>query len=182
MERLPRSAVLLTLLDQLRAHGSWCGETHVQKSVYFAQELLAVPLEFDFIFYKYGPFSFELSDELTALQGDGLLRVVVRDPQYGPSLVPGPGSKAFLDRFPRTRGRYSAALRFIAERLGPNNVAELERLATALYVIRQKPDASQDEQAREINRLKPHLSYDDAGAALQRVEGMQAEVKALKSS
>ena len=44
MERLPRSAILLTLVEELHAHGSWCGETHVQKCVYFAQELFKVPL------------------------------------------------------------------------------------------------------------------------------------------
>src|SRR5438105_13237303 len=146
MERLPRSAVLLALLDQLHAHGSWCGETNVQKSVYFVQELLDVPLGFDFVFYKYGPFSFELSDELTALQGDGLLRVVIRDPRYGPSLLPGEAGPSFLERFPRTRARYVPALRFVAERLADKNVTELEKLATALYVMKQNPGSTNQDQ------------------------------------
>lgn len=183
MERLPRSAVLLTLLDQLHAHGSWCGETHVQKSVYFVQELLGVPLDFDFIFYKYGPFSFELSDELTALQGDSLLKVVIRDPQYGPSLLPGPASEPFLEQFPRTRERYSLAIRFVAERLAKKNVTELEKLATALYVMKQHPGSQdQDQLAEAIHSLKPHVSLDDARTALQVVGRMAEDAATLGKS
>jgi hypothetical protein len=180
MERLARSAVLLTLLEELHAHGSWCGETHVQKSVYFVQELLNVPLDFDFIFYKYGPFSFELSDELTALQGDGLLRVVIRDPRYGPSLLLGAASPPFLERFPRTRARYGPAVRFVTERLANKNVTELEKLATALYVRKENPDSrDQDQLAEAIHTLKPHVALDDARAALQAVDRMAEDAKTL---
>ena len=46
MNRLQRAAILLTLLDALRQRGSWCGETHLQKSVYFLEEMCGVPLGF----------------------------------------------------------------------------------------------------------------------------------------
>jgi uncharacterized protein YwgA len=180
MERGQRSAVLLTLLEQLQTHGSWCGETHVQKSAYFAQELLGIPLGFDLILYKHGPFSFELSDELTALQADGLLTEKVRDPRYGPSLLPGPVSEQFLGRFPKTRQRFSPIIQFVAERLARKNVTELERLATALYVKRKHPGvSSQPQLAEAIQSLKPHVSFDDALAALQVVDGMTEDAKAL---
>lgn len=60
MERLNRAAVLLNLVETLRSKGSWASETHFQKAAYFLQELLRVPLEFEFILYKHGPFSFGL--------------------------------------------------------------------------------------------------------------------------
>ena len=40
LKRMQRDAVLLSLMNEMRAKGSWCGETHVQKSAYFLQELL----------------------------------------------------------------------------------------------------------------------------------------------
>lgn len=46
MKRLQRDAVILSLIENLRSKGSWCGETHIQKATYFIQELLRVPLEF----------------------------------------------------------------------------------------------------------------------------------------
>ena len=68
MERLQRAAVLLSLIEQLKDRGSWCGDTHIQKTTYFLQELLKVPLGFEFILYKHGPYSFDLEDEITALR------------------------------------------------------------------------------------------------------------------
>ena len=62
MKKSQRDAVLLSLVGEMINKGSWCGETHIQKAAYFLQVLLEVPLEFDFILYKHGPFSFDLSD------------------------------------------------------------------------------------------------------------------------
>ena len=74
--------VLLThLIEGLCERGNWCGETHVQKTAFFVQELMGVPMEFRFILYKHGPFSFDLRDELTALRANGLLGLEPRS--YG---------------------------------------------------------------------------------------------------
>ena len=181
MTRRQRQVVLLALIQRLREKGSWCGETHVQKSAYFLQELLTVPLDFNMIFYKHGPYSFDLSDEITALRGDFLLSVQSREP-YGRRLLPTEHAQRLLERFPKTVQAHDPAVRFVADRLGPKNVAELERLATALYVYRERPDASRESQAREINRLKPHVSHEEAIAALKTVEHMRAALKAQDSS
>jgi hypothetical protein len=50
MNRTQHQAVLLSLIQQLRENGSWCGETHIQKSAYFLQEMLGVPLGLNVIF------------------------------------------------------------------------------------------------------------------------------------
>ena len=107
MNRLQRAAVLLTMLDALKQRGSWCGETHLQKSVYFLQELFGVPLGFTFVLYRHGPYSFDLSDEITALRADLLLDVQPAQP-YGPSLVPGENAARFLANFELTRGLFPA--------------------------------------------------------------------------
>src|SRR5580700_3742872 len=97
-----KDVVLLSFIECLKENGSWCGETHVQKGTYFFQELMGVPLDFDFILYKHGPYSFDLKDKITALRADLLLTVVSRDP-YGPSIVLGENSSALLERFPKSR-------------------------------------------------------------------------------
>ena len=171
MNRMPRAAVLLTLLERLKAHGSWCGETHLQKAAYFLQELVGIPLEFNFIFYKHGPYSFDLRDEITALRADQLLDVVPRNP-YGPSLCPSANSAALVLRFPRTMERYTPSIEFVATRLGRKTVTELERLATALYVTLGHESASPDERAEMAHSLKKHVSVEDARTALQAVDNM----------
>src|SRR6516225_7231574 len=131
MDRLQRAAVLTELMDQLRLNGSWCGETHVQKAVYFLQEVLGVPTRFDYILYKYGPYSFDLTEDLTALRADYLIEFDHKSPGYGPALVPTPTSTALRERFPKTLDKYRRQIDFIAEVFGSKGVADLEKLATA---------------------------------------------------
>src|ERR1044071_9771598 len=98
MEHLQRASLLVALNEQLRKAGSWAGETHMQKATYFLQEIMGVPLAFDFILYKHGPFSFELRDELTAMRAHGFVRL---EPQYpfGPTLMTAEKSELQKDKY-----------------------------------------------------------------------------------
>src|SRR3989304_6206965 len=102
MNRAKKAMLLTSLTQKLWAHGSWCGETHLQKAVYFLEDLLEVPLEFDFILYRHGPFSFDLRDEITSLRADELLRLVPQEPPYGPRLVPTDRCDRLKELFPST--------------------------------------------------------------------------------
>jgi hypothetical protein len=149
--------------------GSSCGETHIQKATYFLQELLRIPLGFDFVLYKHGPFSFDLSDELTAMRADGIVQLKARPP-YGPSIIPGPNGERVKQLFPRTLRKYSEHVAFVAEELAGFGVAELERLATAAYVAindTSRGDDGIEERATRINKLKPHIPIEEARRSLE---------------
>jgi len=162
MKRLQRSAVILYLIEELLQKDSWSGETHIQKATYFLQDFLRVPLGFDFILYKHGPFSFDLSDELTAMQADGIVQLKARPP-YGPSIIPGSNSERVKQLFPKTLKKYKEQVEFVAQELGGFGVAELERLATAAYVvITSSGDEKIEQRACRINKLKPHISIEEA--------------------
>ena len=171
MKRLERDAVILSLVENLKNKGSWCGETHVQKATYFLQELFAVPLGFEFILYKHGPFSFDLSDELIAMRADMLLGLLPQPRPYGPSLIPGDSSEMIMRHFPITLKKYHSQVAFVAEQFGDKKVSELERLATALLVTREiEPDGSPESRAQCITRLKPHVKIDEAQKAVKAVD------------
>jgi len=175
MTQTQKDVVLLSFIVCLKDNGSWCGETHIQKSAFFFQELLGVPLGFDFILYKHGPYSFDLKDGVTAQMADGLLAVTPREP-YGPSLFPGTNSKTLLDRYPKTRLQYQRQAEFIASRLAAQNIAGLERLATALFVTRRETtNGGVDERAARLNTLKPHIPLDVARAAVVEVDQLIAD-------
>jgi len=177
MKPMQRYAVLLALMGHLRSRGSWCAETHVQKTTYFVQELLGVPLGFDFIFYKHGPYSFDLTDELTAMTADQVLGVKAREP-YGPTLIATEGGQRLLDRHPVTLGHYEAPLRFAAERLARKNVNELEQISTALYVTKEgKTDGSVEGRAARIHALKDHIPLEEARAVVNAVDRTITEAK-----
>lgn len=161
-------AVLLDFAKRLESRGSWCGETHWQKSVYFLQELAETPLGFDFLFYKHGPYSFDLSDAITAMRGNELVELKL-EPGFGPHVVPTERSSRQIALFPKTCGKYRKAMDFVAERLATKNVAQLERLSTALYVQKKWHGKDEEWQSKKVNDLKPHVSISDARDALQEV-------------
>src|SRR5437879_6450447 len=112
-----RTAILLSLIEHLRERRSWCGETHVQKATYFLETLIGIPFGFDFMLYKYGPYSFELSDELVAMRADSLIRISL-NPPYGASLALGEGAEQLKKQFPRTLTQFERQIDFVARQLG----------------------------------------------------------------
>lgn len=169
-----RQVVLLSLLQALERHKSWCGETHVQKSTFFLEEGLDLPLDLHFYMYKYGPFSSDLRQLLGEMRANYLIDIEPRGP-YGPSLVVSESGKALVERFPRTKTQYAARLEFVAARFGSRSVAELERLSTALYVRKEQGNLTRDEQARRVMELKPHLDAPQADAAVDAIDELLAE-------
>ena len=173
MKKLQRDAVLLSLINEMKAKGSWCGETHIQKATYFLQELLGVPMNFEFILYKHGPYSFDLSDEVTAMRAVSLLEYLTRLP-YGPSLFPTKEGKEFLLRYPKTLSNYADKINFVADKIGILGVADLERLATALYVTFNE-NSERKSRDDKIIELKPHIKIDEAREAVKNIDAIRRE-------
>lgn len=179
MERLRRSAIVISLIERLREKGSWCGETHIQKTTYFLQKLLKVPMGFEFILYKHGPYSFDLTDELTAMRADKLVELKSQQP-YGPSVVPGPTSEQLKSVFPKTLAKYADRVNFIADNFSSYGVAKLERVATALFFIsNESVDNKPQDLAVKINKIKPHISTEQALEALENESEIKNEANKL---
>ena len=178
MDRLRRAALVTRLIELLREQGSWCGETHIQKSTLFVQDLMQVPLGFDFILYKHGPFSFDLRDKLTGYRADGLIRL---EPQwsYGPRITPTDRSKYIQSISSKTLAKYGDRVAFVANKVGAKSVTELERLATAFFLKqRAEADVSVDDRSRQLTELKPHILLESAKAAVEEVDRIIEEAHA----
>lgn len=184
MERLERQAILLELIKRLRSRGSWCGETHIQKATYFLQDLYKVPLGFDFILYKHGPFSFDLRDEITAMRADSILKLLAPPLPYGPSLVPGENSNLVLDLFRKACERHSQQLQCVSDKLANKGVANLEQLATAFYVSQNlvHDEKTVEGRAKKIVEIKPHISLEQARSAVVAVDEMVSSKKSCAAS
>ncbi|MBF0565957.1 MAG: hypothetical protein HQK89_12000 [Nitrospirae bacterium] len=171
MKSLQRKAILTVLTEKLRDNGNWCGETHLQKAVYCLTDFLDLSMDFDFILYKHGPYSFDLRDELTSMRADDLLKLEPQAPPYGPKIITTEQGRNFTKNFPKTLEKYNRQLEFIAEKLSDKGVSELERLATALYVTKRiKTDCSIEERASELIRIKPHITPELAREAIEEVD------------
>ena len=178
MERLKRSAIVLSLIERLREKGGWCGETHIQKTTYFLQKLLKVPLGFNFILYKHGPYSFDLSDELMAMRADMLIQLKSQQP-YGPSIVAGPTSKQLKQLFPKTLREYESKVCFIANQLADYGVADIERIATVFFVANESGISDPQQIAAKTNDIKPHISTEEALKALETESKLTTEAQKL---
>ena len=173
MKTVNQVAILLALDRQMEKQGSWCGETHLQKAMFFLQALADVPAAFDFVLYKHGPFSFDLRNELTGLRADGLMKLHPQPAPYGPSILTTETGDHYVDNRRSNLGKYEESIRFVAEQLADKGVSELERLSTALYVMLKHHDISSAEKAERIAELKPHIDLTEAREAIEQVKVMQ---------
>ena len=123
MTQKERRALVCRLVKAMRDAGSWTGETHIQKCLYFLQNLMKVPAGYDFILYKHGPYSFDLQREMAVMGARFQLDVEPRYP-YGPSVILGPRGELDLGLV----SQYAAAVEFVARELSTEVVRSLERL------------------------------------------------------
>ena len=171
-----RRALICHLVRTMRDEQSWTGETQIQKSVMFLQELLDVPLGYDFVLYLHGPFSFDLRSELTLMRIRLYLDVEPRA-NYGPSFTLGQRGKRIKPIPPE----HQCAIDFVAQQVSGNNVRSLERISTAFFLQNENPLLSDRQIAKEIHRLKPHISIKQAVRAIEEVDELKQEAEAVRS-
>ncbi|MGE5342227.1 MAG: hypothetical protein ACM3SY_12190 [Candidatus Omnitrophota bacterium] len=182
MDSLKRMAIIIALIEKMAEEGSWCGETHIQKATYFLQALAKVPLEYEFVIYKHGPFSFDFKDELSEMFGGELITYFDRPYPYGPTLCPGESAENFLKKFPVTLNKFGPHINFIARHLGKKNVASLEKMGTALFMMLKNENKGVQELASDINKLKPHVTVEEAERALLAVQALMSAFNSIANS
>lgn len=163
-----RYALVLLLMDRLYISGSWCGETHIQKTAYFLESLENVPSNMDFTLYKHGPYSFDLHDILGDMLNLGFIEQEQKPP-YGPRLRLTATGKNFLER-QKGINAYAQAIESVASKFCKYSVQGLERVATALLLKRQHVGYDAQVIAQKLHEIKPHISLPDALRAVQEME------------
>ena len=139
MKPLAQEAVLLGLIRRLEAHDSWSGETHIKSRLICSPSFAMSISTSRFILYKYGPFSFELRDELTDMRAEGYLVNVAPDRRYGAMVRATPAGNQLEQRFPKTMARSGNSLDWISEIVGPRGVYEPRATRDRSRVTRAEP-------------------------------------------
>jgi len=171
---LREAAVIAAIVDRVSRAGRFCGETFLQKSAFFLKELFGIPLSPKFRLYHYGPFSFDLRDQLRSMEADDVVRI--RPHEFGATYVVGDRFSMLQHQFPKTLMEYDDQVDFVVRELSPKGVKELEALATALYVTKSHPRESVDHRARELHAIKPHVDMERARASVAKVDEWIAAV------
>jgi len=174
-----KAVALLDLVESLRKQGSWAGETHVQKAMFFLNEKENSPTGFDFTLYKHGPYSFGLHDFLSVLFASCLLEHELRPP-YGPRLQLTPQGQMFLqENRKQLSSQMQAAIMTVAGWFGKKGVSDLERLATALWLRKQTPQADAQTLANKMHEIKPHIPFEDALKAIRDEQFLSAPDRSI---
>jgi hypothetical protein len=171
MKEGQRLRLLASVVQMLDEAGSWTGRMHIQKLLYFAQELLGLESDYEFVLYQRGPYSFDLDADIRSLRSIGAVDITPMPP-YGPSY----GATALGDVLGKASPvgeQATAKLRALAGELGPKQARDLELLATTLYVLRERR-RSDKAVVRRVVSLKPQFSEDDAQDAIRQVKQIQA--------
>ena len=178
LSRREARLLIVELVSELNRVGSWSGATHVQKCTFFAREMAGIPVPYEFVIYHYGPFSFDLDEDLALMRFEGWLEITSEE-GYGVHYHPG---RKRLPRFPNEVEPYRRALKWVAERFGVLDAKRLELLATTYYVQRRMA-AGDRPSGREtvistVRRLKPHFADSDVAQAMAT---LQEAVRAIGS-
>jgi len=159
MAAMDRDTILLNLISYLNKSG-YPGITHIQKSFYVFQELHLKEPAFKYTIYQYGPYSFDLQEKVEEFLALGRVdRFVINDKGgIGYNLKKEP---------PETD--YNNLLEKIVVEFGTKPVAELERICTTLYVVKQNPQEQKKAIVEKVKTIKPHFSEESIDEAFTQV-------------
>ena len=170
-------AVLCQLVGKMGEQDSWTGHTQVQKSCLFLQEMLNVPLGYDFELYLHGPYSFDLKDDLEDMLFMEELGLKPR-PGYGSSFFVTDHGESRMER----SSEFLSEIEFVAKEVARKDARQLEQLSTAYFLMIQDNDLSEAGIPDEVHRLKPHITVDVARSALAEIKELQNQAKELLNS
>ena len=171
MNELERLGLLTSIVEMLNKAGSWTGRTHIQKFIYFAQEVLGLPSGYEFILYQRGPFSFDLDEDIRSLRSVGTVDIAPAPP-YGPRYQPTEFGKSLIEKG-RLSPEMTRHLTKLATILSQRKTArDLELLATTLYAIREGYKSQEDIVSRVLF-LKPQFTRHQMDQAFSEVSQIQ---------
>jgi hypothetical protein len=172
-----RFAIVLDVIKKLRAKGSWCGETHLQKALFILQDAMKSNFDYKFIMYKHGPYSFDLKTELAAMKASNIIEFNFPAEGYGPRIATTNFGERLYEVNKENIERYHKMNQFIADWFGSEDVRYLERVATAYFVTAKHPREPITSRAKRINSLKPHVDIASAEEAIRIVDEKRNEIK-----
>jgi uncharacterized protein YwgA len=175
--QIEKWALVADLVQKMRDAGGWAGQTHIQKTMFFLQELLEVPSGYNFVLYKHGPYSFDLRNDLGRLRANLALDIELQRP-YGASFKLGDIGNNVINSGAPTVDQYDNELQFVVDALAKKDVRELERLGTALLVKGRHPNCDEAFLANKIVELKPHITTTLAIEAVRAVAEIKGKAKA----
>lgn len=171
-----RYGLIVELTSRMQASSRQFGKTVMQKMVYLLQAAYGVGCGYDFSFYTYGPYSFDLSRDLKIIEHHGGVEInFVNSGIWGYSIKPGDKSSHFREKAANTIRQHSLKLDAVIKEFGKYSAKELELRSTIIYVCREAEENEQ-QQSRDdfielVHNLKPNFDLKHIENVITRLDG-----------
>ncbi len=175
MKESERLGLLVSVVQMLDEAGSWTGRMHIQKLVYFAQDLLGLQSDYEFVLYQRGPYSFDLDADIRSVRSIGAVDIKP-SPPYGPSYFRTSLGEA-ISKLSPVEKELNDKLIALAKELGPPTAGQLEKLATTHYALHHETHESDKDIINRVVSLKPHFTADQVEQALEQVRQMEVRFR-----
>jgi uncharacterized protein YwgA len=133
-------------------------------------------MDYSFILYKHGPYSFDLSDEIVSLIADKYLEAYSVVPR-GSTFVLTKEGKNLVNKNSNAIKPFLEGIDFVSKKVGKRNVNDLECISTALYVTKDLKSHDIEKRAKRLNELKPHIPFEKAEESIVITDSILEEVK-----
>lgn len=169
MEEKLRSEIIQYLVD--KSHG--LGKVQLQKTIYFLQEVFRVPMGYDYVMHYYGPYSFDLDNTLSEMQGKGILSIdyVLYPAGYvGYDISLGKNAEGIL----KLPNEYRDKADQVVNIFRAMDAQTVELWATIHFVrsilYEKERDSNKETVAKEVKKLKPKFSEQDIEQAYEEMQ------------
>jgi uncharacterized protein YwgA len=154
--------------------GSWTGRTHLHKHLFIVKSLGLAKVPFEFELYHYGPYSFELDGVVAEMEAFGDLNKTYRRVGYGPSYeATALGKEAIAELDPEE----VSAAKAVAAELAPYDSADLELIATCLFVEIIEGETADELIVPRVEVIKPKYSVSQIERALKCARKLRDHLK-----
>jgi uncharacterized protein YwgA len=164
-----KHAFILEVVEALTRHHGWCGKTQVNKSLYLLEDLARLQVPFQFVLYKHGPYSFEIESSTEEMKSYDAIQIQPLG-GYGVSIAASENADYVRGKF-----KITDSDKVVIERLcqwtAPKGVADLEKIATAVWVRKNDGLTEPSAIAEKVHELKPHISVGEALKADEQAVG-----------
>jgi uncharacterized protein YwgA len=128
--------------------GKGPGRTQLQKLCYFSKAK-GIPFTFEFVLYRFGPFSQEIYNSTDSLILDGVLLDQRREATWSHQYIPGDLMEEFISQNWETIVNHKADLDLVVESLEGLDPQSLELISTIHYARRGLKDYYDNEPTKD---------------------------------
>lgn len=153
------------------------GKIKLQKLVFFL-ERLGIPLDYRFEMYHYGPYSFELAENLDTLNTLKVLDIQPQIDGYGYSINASKYFQEFLDRKSDSLKDYESIIDFVIENFASKDASKIELLATIHFVeeiLNRRNVTDRKIVVEKVKGLKPKFTSDEIEKAYEELKTILSE-------